>query len=588
MARRPPVIVWLYALLSMWKLLLLTAAVLVCVISFAAAIKPLADGKLSAGDTLKYMLLAMPAMLQYALPFAAGFGATLAYHRLSADNEAIACHAGGVSHRALLVPAAVSGVVLAGTVFVLANTVMPLVLRQMAEMVAKDAGTLLHNTLRRGDAVQFGDVVLHADYAAAPVVDDQSADGSSQRLRLGGVLVLLLDDAGSVETEITARIATVWLTQVGTPGQRGRATRVTIRPEDYFVYSKNRRFQSEKAVFVETIPSDFKDDPKYLSWKSLQELRRAPDTMNFIDQRRRALAEGLVQREIIERAREQLATRGSAELVDDSGGTVTVRGSKLRLKAGEDGWEVLADGASGAEERPIIAQQTTAPGDETKTRYSLRAARAFIDLPKPGDRDDVRRARAAMDLGDSNADGEEALWVVLRFEDVRMSSDASGNSDTAPRAGVLSERVIRGLRLKDLALPQVLDRSSSDLNATAAQWLEKRPDDGVIRRLRDDLASRSQDLFREITSKQHERLAAAVACLVMILTGAVMALRLRDSLPLAVYLWSFFPALAAVVTISAGQQLTHEHGMIGLLVLWGGVGALGVYAFSQYRLLARH
>mgnify|MGYP000423281398 CR=1 FL=1 len=36
------------------------------------------------------MLLAMPPMLQYALPFAACFGATLAYHRFAADNEAVA------------------------------------------------------------------------------------------------------------------------------------------------------------------------------------------------------------------------------------------------------------------------------------------------------------------------------------------------------------------------------------------------------------------------------------------------------------------------------------------------------------------
>ena len=51
------------------------------------------------------MGLAMVPMLQYVLPFAAGFGATLAYHRQTSENELTAAKASGVSHRALLMPA---------------------------------------------------------------------------------------------------------------------------------------------------------------------------------------------------------------------------------------------------------------------------------------------------------------------------------------------------------------------------------------------------------------------------------------------------------------------------------------------------
>jgi lipopolysaccharide export LptBFGC system permease protein LptF len=97
-----------------------------------------------------------------------------------------------------------------------------------------------------------------------------------------------------------------------------------------------------------------------------------------------------------------------------------------------------------------------------------------------------------------------------------------------------------------------------------------------------------RNLQREITSKQHERLAMAVSCLVMVLTGAVTAMKLRDSMPLIVYLWSFFPAIGTLIFISSGQQMTHGSGLIGIPVLWGGVILLAVYTLLTLRTLQRH
>jgi lipopolysaccharide export LptBFGC system permease protein LptF len=104
----------------------------------------------------------------------------------------------------------------------------------------------------------------------------------------------------------------------------------------------------------------------------------------------------------------------------------------------------------------------------------------------------------------------------------------------------------------------------------------------------ESLRNRIDDLMREILSKRHERVAMSVACLVMVVLGAVMALRLRDSLPLTIYLWAFFPALGAVLTVSAGQQLTHDHGVPGLFLLWGGIAALGAYTLVELSRLSRH
>ncbi|QYU70390.1 hypothetical protein J4558_09855 [Leptolyngbya sp. 15MV] len=61
---RLPWTIWRYLLAELWRLLLLSTAILVLVISFAATAKPLMDGKLSAWTALKFMLYAVPPMLQ--------------------------------------------------------------------------------------------------------------------------------------------------------------------------------------------------------------------------------------------------------------------------------------------------------------------------------------------------------------------------------------------------------------------------------------------------------------------------------------------------------------------------------------------
>jgi hypothetical protein len=76
--------------------------------------------------------------------------------------------------------------------------------------------------------------------------------------------------------------------------------------------------------------------------------------------------------------------------------------------------------------------------------------------------------------------------------------------------------------------------------------------------------------------------------MLMVLTGALTAMRLGTSLPLVVYLWCFFPALFTVITIAMGQQVAHKIGLTGLGVLWAAVAALGVYAGGAFMVVRRH
>ena len=115
-----------YILGELLRQVILTTAILVTIIAFGAVIKPLAgDSVLTTGQVLKYVGLAMIPMLQYALPFAAGFAATLTLHRLASENEILSMSTSGMSYRAIFAPIIGLGIVLMIIMVILTQTIIP-------------------------------------------------------------------------------------------------------------------------------------------------------------------------------------------------------------------------------------------------------------------------------------------------------------------------------------------------------------------------------------------------------------------------------------------------------------------------------
>ena len=103
-----------------------SCGVLVMVIAFGAAIKPLAaDDLIGAWQTTKYIMLATIPMLQFALPFAAAFAATIVLHRMTTDHEIQAASVSGISYRRILLPIAAMGVVLVAVMVLLTQSIVP-------------------------------------------------------------------------------------------------------------------------------------------------------------------------------------------------------------------------------------------------------------------------------------------------------------------------------------------------------------------------------------------------------------------------------------------------------------------------------
>lgn len=549
-----PLTLWFTTLWHLCRLLVVTTAVLVTVIAFAASVKPLADGKLDPADALKFMLLAIPPMLAYALPFAGGFAATLTYHRLATDNELVAAQASGVSLRSLLAPALAVGLSLGVALEALNEQVIPRFLRSMERLVTRDAVRMLTGSISKGRALQLNEMTLFADRVERVPPDPRS--GAREQLVLYKLAIIETDSKGAVTSEATARLASVFVYTDWRPegdGDRGEPLSfLRIWMPHVVAIQQGTLVRSEGVTLSVQVTNALGDNPKYLTWGRLRALRTHPENMDWIDARRATLAYRLAEEELLRNLDDSLRGGGRFAALHPDGSAIEVRAAGLGGPR-DDGALPLLARADGSIE--VLSTR----GGESARRYL------------------TEHATLATDIGPTRH--ERRLRLKLTLENARVHGEA------ADSAGPVLPRVqLNGLEVEPNPADALVPLAPAELLAIAAS-----PAAGpVARAAARELSDAIDDLQREVTSKQQERLALAAAACVMVLTGAVTAVRLSGRSPLTVYLWSFFPALGSIMTIAGGQSMTHHSGPHGLLLLWGGVGALAAYTVAVYLRLARH
>lgn len=161
-----PWTIYRYILRELIKLMALSAVVMVTMISFAAAIKPMSEGLLGAGSMLKFVGYSSPTMLSFVLPFAGAFASTFIFIRMASDNEILACSASGMSYARILAPVAALGLCLTMGLFYLSNFVVPGFYRAAAETLESDLMTVLVNQLNQNRPfTEIDGYVLYADNA---------------------------------------------------------------------------------------------------------------------------------------------------------------------------------------------------------------------------------------------------------------------------------------------------------------------------------------------------------------------------------------------------------------------------------------
>ncbi|MCH7961455.1 MAG: LptF/LptG family permease [Planctomycetes bacterium] len=558
MLSRPLITIWRYTSAELWRLVVLTASILVMVIGFALTVKFFAEGALGPLQMLTFMAMAAVPMLQYALPFAGGFSATLVYHRLAQDNELTGARAAGISHSALLVPACVTGIILAVTLSLLTEFVIPRFLLSMEGLVSESAAKIITHSIRHRKAIEAGNLRIYAD-------DVQPQPGDPSELVLSGVIVERVDGDAKVLSSLIAAKAQVSLSRARELGENehsGRgATIVRLRLHNASVYGGQSVFvQTSLIEYAVAIPTRFDDDPKFLTLGQLRRAYENPDLLSPVNDRRINLARNIALREIEVLASRALREKNSLEFrVPDGPRYVVHAGDMVWNGSGRQGWRFI----------PIEGEDVEIERIGEDGTIRLRARLAILSTP-------WNQRGQIVEIGRLTSD--QRLEFDLGLDDVRTVTDSG-------EIGQRDRHQIRRLRVSGDPTPGLLELSSAQLLEKSEPYIDRSRPDEFILGPAGDLSRRIERIRREIVGKQHERVAMSAACMVMMLAGAVTAIRLGQAPPLVVYLWSFFPSLLTVLTISAGQPMVENSGAIGFVMLWGGVVVFAGYTLGAFVLL---
>jgi hypothetical protein len=97
------------------------------------------------------------------------------------------------------------------------------------------------------------------------------------------------------------------------------------------------------------------------------------------------------------------------------------------------------------------------------------------------------------------------------------------------------------------------------------------------------------DVVWESDSHIANRFAQSASIVLVLLLGAVLAVAMRQAMPLTVYILAFIPAVANIFMVSGGQlMMSNGSIVVGSMVMWGGNLVLLAALFSIWRRLVRN
>jgi lipopolysaccharide export LptBFGC system permease protein LptF len=545
-----PWILWRHMTAELLRVLLLTTTVIVVVIAFGAAIKPLADSSLGSGSVVKYVALAMIPMLQFALPFSAGFAATLVLHRFAADNELVAMSTSGMRYRTIFAPVIAVGLALLVGMFILLHTVVPRFWGRMQDMLAKDATSIFLSAVSRGEALEVGQVSIYADTATVdPVPPD---NGAEQRLLLQGVAAIQKNGAGQPVTEFTSEFATVDVHR----GREGVIMKLAMTNGSGFNAADGT------VVFVPTAQPQavqlgraLEADAKSMTYFELQDVRNDLPNHIEVQSARKAVLLSLMRAQVWQCIARELQTSGKVELVEEGGRR------SYRIEGGTLENDII---------KPKSPATTVRIVELDRARPIREAVCSQVVMP--------------FDTEDSSVGRVDLIATAPRAKDLLRSEGLSSRWPARIRslsAAPCSTSNISKFEFAELA-PNVGELNKSDAS--------------IPKSIQAAGTSSLSNLFKtmnhvDVDAFSHlcQRAALAWSAPLIILLGASLAAWKRNSLPLTMYLIAFIPGILNIVMIAGGQQVIRADNVVwGVIVSWSGNAILLLCSMYALRQLARN
>jgi len=541
-----PLRLYKHSVAELLRVILFTAVLLAVVTAFGAVIKPLAgDAPISAGQALKYVGLSLIPMMQYALPFAAGFGATIVLHRMVTDNEVQAMAVVGLRYRTILTPVMAIGVLFVLIMVLLVQVAIPRVYAVMGRVLAGDITALLSHAVDHGKPVRFGDMEIWAEsMRVLPNPADSEAD---ERIELRRMVAAKIGPGGGIESDVSAAGAVLDLYE------REGIVLIRLAMDDAVSWDSAagnlRGFPRLEPTHAVPVPLPERTEPMAMTRAELLAVDADPSRYPAIHRLYETLADELRQATQRKSIGDQIATIGHIDLptADQTGHSWRIEGA--RLKNGS---------LQGSPQRQLRISERGADG---KTIRVFAPATASISVEEGGLGGIDRR-------------------LVVAMQDVSVE-DPPGATRLNHRASVLvgNLRPLEGVVNDDEETPiALLERGRRVADATPE-----------VHRVLYQIERQTASLHGQVVSRLWRRWAVAATAGLLPLLGAVLALNMRRAQPLSIYLVAFIPALLNLVLISGGSGFMRQGDVGGgIALMWSGnVVLLLIIAFGWWR-LARH
>ncbi len=549
------------------RIMTLTASVLVAVIAFGAAIRPIMQNLIGGAELPHFVGLASVPMLQFALPFAGAFAGTIVYGRLAADNEILSMSAAGMSYRKILFPAAALGVVMFFAMAILVDVAVPRFWTSMERLITKDPTRLFITAVEKGEAfaVPGTGTQLYAD--EAKIVDTPAGPGTPvTRLALAGVAAIELGSDGRPVTEFTAEFATVDIYRENDSAY----LKLLFRNATAF------REGEEALVYVPLAEPEAIDlgkgirlKPKHLDLRGLLAVWNDIDAYHAVREARSVAEAALATSDRWRCVQSSIEQSGTLRLSDVGARRIyEIRNARI------DGTRVI----------PRTGTQV----ELVELERGIATRRAFVD-----EATFISETRTRV--------GGVHFELLARADTVADLRGLGGGGRWPPRiVGLMPEGCASTAR-ETMPAQQLIDECRGELNAAAASTSTSTSRStsqaqspivqaaGAARSAGAELARQIQRTRADIIARVVQRINQALAAPLMLILGAALAIRLRGANPLHVYLLAFIPSILDILLISGGEQMLKQASTVGgVLVATSGNIALSIMILVAMRQIARN
>lgn len=529
-----------YILRELFKVFVAATLVLTLVLSLGGLLQPLRHHGVSAVQLFQLILYLFPMMLTFSLPLSALLAASLAYGRLSADNELIACRASGISLHMLMVPAVGLGLLVMVSNLLMSNWVIPGCKEAVEGVVERNIQEIAYNKLKNDRQLQYEDWVISAeeveikDEGGPPKI--MLTAPSMIELKQGRPLQQILCDYAvlqfSTDTKGKAAVTVIPLNAMRVPWDNVE--------EPVRVHHLTMRWE---------IPPIVKDDVSFKSYGELKELLADPTgyykVQKWVEEARDTTAHKILYRTIIDKLTRRPDAEAGAEgdrsyrmVYEIFGPDGTVENGEAVIEADhaaqlkeDQGLQLGGGGTSGRNVRITLLGEDGKPTIRYEARQAILKAISHEDSAAP--------------MVDVQFPGEFSRYNL--------------------RVGTVPAIKRNGQMIERLLPPRDLTQRVENLPPSSLE-----PD----QQQQAQMERQKYKLFTEIKAELHSRGAFSVAGLLLVVLGTLLGIIFRSGHVLVAFGVSVVPAMIAIFMVIMGEKVATSSSSSlaewGFMFIWMG------------------